>query len=173
MFHYNFKEFKLRPLMTLWGVRREKSRQIDRGSDIWLCLLTVGLASLKINKFFDDKDPTDSLSPSLSHSLFSTALLSFPLSPSLCPFFTLAVSMGWGRRVSVVCVGGGGREELTATLLHLLSPQLPAFSFIQSALPSMPPIFLCLSPLQKKLNLFLLSQGSPHEELELNKGLTL
>lgn len=40
------------------------------------------LASLKINKLFDDKEPIDSLIPSLglSHSLFSTALLPSPVS---------------------------------------------------------------------------------------------
>lgn len=111
------------PQMTQWGGRSE------RGRDIWLCLLTVGLAGLKINKFFDDKDPTDCPIASLAHSLFATA--------SLCPLFPRAVSMGWGRRASVVCVRKEVvvvGEELTAILLHLLSPQLPAFSFIRSPL---------------------------------------
>lgn len=114
--------------MTLWGASREKNRQRDRGSDIWLRLLTVGLASLKINKFFDDKDPTDSLIPSLSHSLFSTALLSFPLSPSLCPFFTLAVLMGWGWRVSVVCMWGG-RGGINRHPAALVVPSAAGFFF--------------------------------------------
>lgn len=88
------KSVQLRPLSTLFGGKEGvKERQRGRDGDIWLCLLTVGLASLKINKFFDDKEPIDSLIPSLplSHSLFSTALLSFPLSLS---FFALAVSKG-------------------------------------------------------------------------------
>lgn len=42
------------PIRGLQG-GRESWR--NRGTDFWQCLLTVRLASLKINKFFDDKEP--------------------------------------------------------------------------------------------------------------------
>lgn len=84
-------------LDLLWLYPGKGGRKNGRGSNIWQCLLTVRLASLKINKFFDDKEPIDSLilsvyvSLSLSYTLFSTALLSFLLSLS---FFAAAVSKG-------------------------------------------------------------------------------
>lgn len=101
--------------------------------------LTVGLVSLKINKFFDDKESIDSLIPSLAPTPYSPQLCSLSLSLSLsgllfcsCCFEGMKLvgesgvfaSEGWG-------VAAGA---LTATLLYLLSPQLPAFSFIRSAL---------------------------------------
>lgn len=52
-------------------------------SDVWPCLLTVGLASLKINKFCKDKEPIDSLVLSPSPTPYSPQLCSFPVSPSL------------------------------------------------------------------------------------------
>lgn len=114
----------LESTINFWNVWGQIESQRGWGSAIWLCLLAVGLASLKINKLFDDKEPIDSLIPSLglSHSLFSTALLPSPVS-----FFAPAYLEGWERRVSVLCVFGG--EALTATLLHLLFLSAAGFFF--------------------------------------------
>lgn len=86
----------------------------DRGSDIRSCLTTVGRASLKINKFFDDKEPIDTLIPSLS--LFLPILIrhSFALLSSFLLrrfFFALAVMRkGVTSGGECVCVGEWGRH---------------------------------------------------------------
>lgn len=116
----------LGPLLYSFQSCCVKERQSLAGNKMWL--LTVRLESLKINKFSKDKEAIDSLfaSPSLSPT---------SCSPQLCsPFLSLPLSV-----FSCFCRfrcdegGEGVGGEITATLLHLLSPQLLASSRLLSS----------------------------------------
>lgn len=97
--------------MILSRVKTVKNR--DRGSDIWPSLPDCWTGKLENKQvLWWQRIHWLPYSVSLSHSLFSTALLSFPLSLFLWPSFARAVLNGWSWWwVSVVCLQVKGQEE--------------------------------------------------------------